>query len=152
MYSGIAFHPEEGILPLDSHAEARISRQEPARNEIKATLEKHRHQGQELPNYPILKVVPFLICFSVVVLRAERIVKDEIVKPQAVPELFGAHRSTDDFPVRVIQQAGNLAFRAQLIFNGVLLASAGEGLEVSYPAHPVVIGACHSVRGNGNYM
>ncbi len=112
MNSRIAIHPEEGVLPLNSHAEARISRQEPAGNEVQATSEKQRHQGQQLSEYPILKVVPLLVCFAIVIVRAERIVKDEIVKPQTVPGLFGAHRSTDDFPVGVVQQAGNLTFRA----------------------------------------
>jgi len=40
MNSRIAINAEEGILPLDSHAQARISRQQAAGNEIKTAPEK----------------------------------------------------------------------------------------------------------------
>src|SRR5207302_1749722 len=78
----IASYPEEGILLLDSHAQAWISGQQPAGNEIQPAPEKQRHQGQQLSQYSVLEVVAFFIGSAVVIVWPKGIVQDKVVNPQ----------------------------------------------------------------------
>src|SRR5436309_3406495 len=106
MNSRITLNAYEGIFALYRHALARILGQQPSGNQVKATSEEKRHQGEQLPEYAVPKVVALSICLEVVPVGANRVTKREVVKPQTVAGLLGAHRSTDDLPVRIVQEAG----------------------------------------------